>query len=731
MEQITKRKLKNKKSNVKINGLKTIYINGQNLYFDEFEALSFDTQPNSRKQTLEYILDSDGKLQQLKNKDKQFFVFPNKKNKYFWIFHAKNGKPHAINNKCGQAHNPLMNNKKELNILQKCLLKHYFDIDINTKPTTNIPIQIVYYVRSFEKLFYLYINEIINSLNNQYYNLNEDPNINEDLFGKTFFEDMSFATPYHMTQWIEKDIDKKKVDENNFNKNHKKQDKCINKTIMKMYDFFYPLISSIINEKNKEQDIYELLQILIFIRNNHVLGLFKSNVNDCSLKKQWCFENANKFLKNAINNLTKKYKEDKLYQYPKIILQKIIPAKNQNIFEQQFEDFVFLNKSKNFPISITKIREFIIKKNKSKYIDNKQIQYVNICYDFLIWSHFVSNKNKKEIIKFLNKIQTSHKNKKYNIYRNKNEIEKLCPKEIYKNLESWFEDINYQIIEEEYNKYIESSKNNETKILQSNEDTNIPDFAGFIFIMCCFLENKEVNEFTNYLIKYLSSIESLLNISFNQYFQDEQNFNYFYNNYPIFKIENIHNLIKYLYKIQIIVKINDQLIEKCNKNINNLDLIYKLFASKNQELLKDNDEEINNKLMTNVGLSRKFTYVIKHVNLFSCKNILEKTPLIEYVISNQISDSQKEKFFSCKQSPKQNKNDAKLAKQICELKEFNFIKNNINKDWIDQLLQIYLSILYLFTKSLKRINSLYDIAWISYDQDWYLYNKYFLKKNIN
>ena len=147
MEQITKRKLKNKKSNVKINGLKTIYINGQKLYFDEFEAQSFDTQPNSRKQTLEYILDCGGTLQQLKNKDKQFFVFPDKKNKYFWIYHAKNGKPYAINNRCGQAHNPLMNNKKELNILQRCLLKHYFNIDINTNPTTNIPIQIVYYVR--------------------------------------------------------------------------------------------------------------------------------------------------------------------------------------------------------------------------------------------------------------------------------------------------------------------------------------------------------------------------------------------------------------------------------------------------------------------------------------------------------------------------------------------------------------------------------------------------------
>ena len=41
-----------------------------------------------------------------------------------------------------------------------------------------------------------------------------------------------------------------------------------------------------------------------------------------------------------------------------------------------------------------------------------------------------------------------------------------------------------------------------------------------------------------------------------------------------------------------------------------------------------------------------------------------------------------------------------------------------------------MSILFLFIKSLKRINSLYAIAWISYEQDWYLFN-YYSNKNEN
>ena len=255
-----------------IDTLKTIYVKGQQLYFDGFDALSFDTQPSSNiKSALEYIIDDNNLIDDLleNEKEHQFSVKTIKDNKYFSISKLRKGEQKPINNKPGRAHNPLINNKKELNILQKCLLKHYFNIDIGTKPLTNIPIQIISYIRSIEKLFVLYISEIINSLNNQYYNLKNNDNTNKnhsDLYGKT---DFGYT--------------------NHYQNNDKQKDECI--AFVKKHLYLYKnIVSNVSIKKNNEskEQVRKLLQILSFIRNNHVLGLFYHQ-NSCNCNQNLYF----------------------------------------------------------------------------------------------------------------------------------------------------------------------------------------------------------------------------------------------------------------------------------------------------------------------------------------------------------------------------------------------------------------------------------------------------------
>ena len=110
--------------------------------------------------------------------------------------------------------------------------------------------------------------------------------------------------------------------------------------------------------------------------------------------------------------------------------------------------------------------------------------------------------------------------------------------------------------------------------------------------------------------------------------------------------------------------------------------------------------------------------------------LLNNYSLIKCIVSYQISENQKNNFFNLK---KNKSTENYLIDTICKLKDVNFIneqinKSEANKNEIRYAMQIYLSALYLFTKSLKRINSLYAIAWISYEQDWYLFNKYFKRK---
>ena len=524
MNQITKWKLKNKKSCVKINGLKTIYVKGQQLYFDGFDALSFDTQPSSNiKSALEYIIDDNNLIDDL--------VKTIKDNKYFSISKLRKGEQKPINNKPGRAHNPLINNKKELNILQKCLLKHYFNIDIGTKPLTNIPIQIISYIRSIEKLFVLYISEIINSLNNQYYNLKNNDNTNKnhsDLYGKT---DFGYT--------------------NHYQNNDKQKDECI--AFVKKHLYLYKnIVSNVSIKKNNEskEQVRKLLQILSFIRNNHVLGLFYHQ-NSCNCNARKIQNNANDFLKRAINNFTNEYNNSELYQYPKIFLQKIL---NINNFNDLFYKFNFNNVIKNFGISIKKIREYIIDDNdKKEYIENKTIRYVNKCYDFIIWNYFYTHK--KETNNFLNEIRTCNTNEKINqIYEEKISLEiKKSSLSMFNELKKHFNNKKNEDLKNEYKK---------DKFAKSNyknlDDNNPPDFAGFIYVMCCFLDEKEINEFTNFLIKYFSSIRSLLIVHENN-FKNDENFDNFYQNYPTFKIENIENLICYLHRIQSICKLNKKI----------------------------------------------------------------------------------------------------------------------------------------------------------------------------
>lgn len=734
MKQITKWKLKNKKSNVKINGLKTIYVNGQELYFDGFNALSFDTQQNSNGKTLEYVLNKDGKLEHLKNNNKQFFVLPCEQNKYFWVSKSKNNNQRPINGIRGRALNPLINNKKKLDILQRCLLKHYFGININTESSSNIPIQIVYYVRSIEKLFVLYINEITNSLNNQFYNQNKNIEKQIDLFATTYFKDEKYSITYNETKWTKKN---EKVEKRNFDQNKLKIEKLI-KTIIYFKQFYQNIYSYLENDQDKQkkenenEKIYKILQILSFIRNNYVLGLFKEDLNDTNDLKNIVQKNAVELLKTKINEFQQEYQSAKLYQLSKFILKRINWFIKLKDIDKEFYDFILNNKVKNFGISIKKIRECIInKKDKEKYIKQKSIRYVNMCYDFLIW-YFLS-KNQCMNNNFLRFLQENKNEELNKIYKQKiyPEIENKY-KKLFNKLKSQFYDDEFENIIEHYEFKQKLKKLNNTKIesITNNDKTDEPPyFTGFVYVICCFLDNKEINEFTNFLIKYLISIKSLINICETNIFSNNKLiFKHFYECYSTFKPDNISKIINYLYKIQIISNLGKK-FDTINENDENdkekwLEYVYKLFPLSDD---KKNNKEIKNLLISNIAKSRKFAYVLKHVNLSSSIELFKNKQLVKFIISNQISKQQINKWFYCniKKNKKVKQSEdykidkiEKLTNQIYELKIDNFKQTQY-------LFQIYLSILFLFIKSLKRINVLYAMAWITYDQDWYLLKNYY------
>ena len=125
-----------------------------------------------------------------------------------------------------------------------------------------------------------------------------------------------------------------------------------------------------------------MLQILAFIRNDcHILGFFNEK-DDNANNKSLIHKNANDFFKEAINIFNDDYKHKKKYCVPKNILKKVINIKD---IDKLIDNFFCGNKQKNFAISITKIRNFIVNANdKKQYVEQKKLGYANTCYDFLI-----------------------------------------------------------------------------------------------------------------------------------------------------------------------------------------------------------------------------------------------------------------------------------------------------------------------------------------------------------
>jgi hypothetical protein len=262
-----------------------------------------------------------------------------------------------------------------------------------------------------------------------------------------------------------------------------------------------------------------------------------------------------------------------------------------------------------------------------------------------------------------------------------NYYEKIIKTDIKVKLNKYFRKLNKKFLQ--FNDDKKLTKEYKNKKIQINlvDNSKFSDFASLIYIMCCFLEQKEINEFTNYLIKYLSSIENLI-CSHENIFKDneKENFEFFFNNYPTFKKENINNLIKCLYQIQVITKLPTNLHDNQYDENFNLNLSYKLLKIKNKNI--HIDKTIKNTINNNVAQSRKFAYLVKHINLSSCQELLNNTDLLKYIIDNQISDGQIKKYIKSYQKDQKNSGNKlnDVVNKIQSLYKIEFIKKNINKD---------------------------------------------------
>ncbi len=606
--------------------------------------------------------------------------------------------------------NPVFQTEKR-EFLKENLEKFYF----GSISSGNIPIQIAFYIRSIEKLFALYVNDIIYAIDNL--NINRMSVLNfltdgprNDVLGNDISTNTNFSKLLSNIQTKDKYFFKSKRVVN-FLKN------------VNCYEgMFENLFSNVSADKDvfggnvKLDKIYKTMQVISFIRNSLFHGennLFKK-VSDDSVKTT-----ALEIYKNAHNVFLKSFKDNSKTNV--FILNKIYGTDVSN----NYYDFAYKKDYKNLGVSIKKIREQIFEIRNLKEVFgieeySKIKSKLNTLYDYVIQNYLKENDDYlAECVSAQRESLEEYKEENYikiatdlngQLSRQLKTIDDIC--------------VEFEEFKTKNEKVIKEININISKRVFGEN----PTIASFVYVMCRFLAEKEINEFVTGLINNLVNVQSLIE-TIEQIEPDSKELSYFMKTFEVFG--NIPELIEELQTILTVSKQRKIEIKKSrNKNkqedctYDYLDEAYILLSdnSLSKEEVK-NDKFLCNFLKNNIVKSNKFGYILRYNNLKNCRLLFENKEFVKYIISSQISKTQLERHFALAKTFSVSVDD---IDELCEHLKNISLKTMVSKqenaeycEFIKSLTQLYMTIIYLATKSLVRINSLYCIAWLSYEQDMF------------
>ena len=549
-----KNRIKNHKTAAKAMGLKSTFIlDDENVFITSF-GKGFDADPEKTVQRDEIINHKNTFSVQKK-------ISADEKGQKLEMHGRTIVKPVSMY-KDGKIKNGKTTNKtvvdiptKDSNMLhaKDIIEKMYFGETFDD----NIHIQIAYNIMDIKKIFSLYANIVVNSVNN----INRDK-LDEDFLGYVFkthntYEASKFAYELHqlgaytvergrfvpaddleeklsnldkekyptISQILDESKDKisntfklaremkaKNISVNFFDKialNHEKFLDFAN--YMKHNAIYFPNLFYT-NERFDMKKAYEIFRILGNLRQ----GSFHENYSS----KSWVLtidKNTDERLKDTVNNIfdTKLNKINtefvKTSKKNLLILQMLYPN-NKNII-QQYYDFAVRKAYKNLGFSIKDVRETILTFDDAKHLNEQKFDSVRgklfTLFDFVIYDYFINNIEISQ--RLVNELRaTMSEDEKRSIYvKYANDV--------------WSQIKNFilnTVVKKLNSDEIKNLKGNigDSKLLdeiQKPEDISL--FAKTIYCISMFLDGKEINMFLSSLINKFENIASLVEtLSYNK-----------------------------------------------------------------------------------------------------------------------------------------------------------------------------------------------------------------------
>lgn len=637
----------------------------------------------------------------------------------------------------------------------------------------NIHIQIAYNIMDIKKIFSLYANIVVNSVNN----INRDK-LDEDFLGYVFktqntYEASKLAYELHQlgaytvergkfvpaddleeklsnldketyptisqildeskdkisnTFKLSREIKAKNIRVNFFDKIAQNHEKFLDfANYMKHNALYFPNLFYT-NERFDMKKAYEIFRILGNLR--------QGSFHEIDSSKSWILtidKNTDERLKDTVNDIfdTKLNKINSEFvetSKKNLLILKMLYPNNKNIV-QQYYDFAVRKAYKNLGFSIKDVRETILTFDDAKHLNEQKFDSVRgklfTLFDFVIYDYFINNTEISQSL--VNELRaTMSEDEKRSIYvKYANDV--------------WSQIKNFilnTVVKKLNSDEIKNLKGNisDSKLLdeiQKPEDISL--FAKTIYCISMFLDGKEINMFLSSLINKFENIASLVEtLSYNKIPLNLNEDYFIFENSS--KYANDLAFVKSIAKMGKTKKAIKQGEEKAKSSVyyDSAALFGEFDEKKVDELYHLGDKNatssqkaLRNFMINNVINSNRFSYVTRFINPKTARDIMQSEGLVKYIL-RQLPESQLIRYCNTAEiSYNANEPDLEaiideLTKMLVkvELSQFLNVKQQViegskqekEKEKLKAIIGLYLTVLYLIVKSIVRINSSYTVA---------------------
>ena len=636
-------------------------------------------------------------------------------------------------------------------------------------PNDNLHIQIAYNILDIKKIICPYINNVVNI----FYNLGrgklkDDKN---DLLGNkiglkseekiedllinssayfVYFGDVFKQVKLSKEQQEKSEEEKRRIWQELWNKNFDHNKNIVNSLIKLRQMCFHQ------NYENSDKEVSStaLFNIEQFLNKEEKASLDEIYTG--------AIDKVNyDFNKNSSNNL--------------YILEQIYC--NDKNLGQRYYDFVVKKSQCNLGLDTKLIRELLIRKLSDEGLDINDSRYdtyrnkIYTVFGFILYYELTKNETFcQEIVAKLRRFggDEIEKNKIYNEYFLRKEAVYNQIAEKFKQSVCWFKK------EKEKKKEFSSKTKIDLKSVQKIEDQNASVFAKMVYLISRFLDGKEINELCTKLLNKFKNINELAETAkrCGETIEFCPEYKMFKNSAKLAEemrfVQSVSKMKKLTKKEDKSIKpqvIDDALellglkIEKYKKDDQGNFVLddqnhkvwtdeYKsyrkeCFTPKNSDSMNDAEKSFvakghqkRNFIISNVVLNKRFLYVAKYGSPTACNQMMKNQKIVRMALES-ISEDQLRKYarrvydnkehFQNQTADEIRENLAKKLKNFnigAELKtvgnlsekDFRSSKNTV-KDKSKSLIGLYLTVAYLITKNMIKINTRFSIAFGAYERD--------------